>query len=145
MVKRSSTYLGYCPCVLLTKHTHCKFLEDKQNIILSGKCIIINSMNTENSYVIKKEIIIKKDKFFNPLFYDKEVINEELYNYDWLHLHHEDFTGQYGKFYRYRNQQWYKDMEKSFTSNAKKYGFILRFSLFFLYISAIFVFPQQLL
>ena len=56
----------------------CKFLEDKQNIILSGKCIVINSMDTENSYVIEKEIIIKKDKFFNPLFYDKEVINDCL-------------------------------------------------------------------
>ena len=56
----------------------CKFLEDKQNIILSGKCIVINSMNTEKSYVIEKEIIIKKDKFFNPLFYDKEVINDCL-------------------------------------------------------------------
>ena len=57
------------------------------------------------------------------VIFDDEVMQSKLNNYDWLHLHHEDFTGQYGKFYRYRNQQWYKDMEKSFTSNAKKYGF----------------------
>jgi len=55
--------------------------------------------------------------------FDDEVINGELYKYDWLHLHHEDFTGQYGKFYRYRNQPWYKEMERSFTKTANKYGF----------------------
>ena len=36
--------------------------------------------------------------------YDKEVIENQLFKYEWLHLHHEDFTGQYGKFYRnYKN------------------------------------------
>ena len=55
--------------------------------------------------------------------FDDEVMNGDLYKYDWLHLHHEDFTGQYGKFYRYRNQKWYKDMENSFSQTAKKYGF----------------------
>ena len=34
------------------------------------------------------------------IVYDKEVIEGELLKYDWLHLHHEDFTGQFGKFYR---------------------------------------------
>ena len=57
------------------------------------------------------------------VIFDDEVMKGELYKYDWLHLHHEDFTGQYGKFYRYRNQQWYKEMENSFTKTAKKYGF----------------------
>ena len=57
------------------------------------------------------------------IIFDEEVINGDLYKYDWLHLHHEDFTGQYGKFYRYRNQQWYKDMENSFIKTANKYGF----------------------
>ena len=53
------------------------------------------------------------------IIFDKEVMNEELYKYDWLHLHHEDFTGQYGKFYRYRNQEWYKNMERNFNITAK--------------------------
>jgi len=57
------------------------------------------------------------------VIFDEEVMNGELYKYDWLHLHHEDFTGQYGKFYRYRNQQWYKEMENSFIKTANKYGF----------------------
>jgi len=40
--------------------------------------------------------------------YDKEVLEDNLILYDWLHLHHEDFTGQYGKFYnRYRADAWY--------------------------------------
>lgn len=42
--------------------------------------------------------------------YDSTVLAGGLKDYDWLHLHHEDFTGQYGKFYRaYHNAQWYKD------------------------------------
>ena len=57
------------------------------------------------------------------IIFDDEVMNNKLNQYDWLHLHHEDFTGQYGKFYRYRNQDWYKNMENDFTLNAKKYGF----------------------
>ena len=40
--------------------------------------------------------------------WDEEVFNGELSNYDWLHLHHEDFTGQYGKFYKnYHTASWY--------------------------------------
>nr|WP_321245553.1 asparagine synthetase B [uncultured Psychroserpens sp.] len=40
--------------------------------------------------------------------YDEEVLNDALLLYDWLHLHHEDFTGQFGKFYRaYRSASWY--------------------------------------
>ena len=42
------------------------------------------------------------------VIYDEEVLSDQLILYDWLHLHHEDFTGQYGKFYRaYRAAPWY--------------------------------------
>jgi len=42
------------------------------------------------------------------IVYDREVLTGELEKYDWLHLHHEDFTGQYGKFYGgFRAQEWY--------------------------------------
>lgn len=45
--------------------------------------------------------------------YDKEVLSDQLLLYDWLHLHHEDFTGQYGKFYgAYRNAPWYIEQKK---------------------------------
>jgi hypothetical protein len=57
------------------------------------------------------------------VIFDEEIMNNKLYDYDWLHLHHEDFTGQYGKFYKYRNKDWYLDMESAFNSTATKYGF----------------------
>jgi hypothetical protein len=56
--------------------------------------------------------------------YDEEVLSGTLPKYDWLHLHHEDFTGQYGKFWaRYRNQKWYIDDVKDEERRAKKLGF----------------------
>ena len=56
--------------------------------------------------------------------WDEEVFNGSLEEYDWLHLHHEDFTGQYGKFYRnYHTADWYIDQQKQFESMALKLGF----------------------
>ena len=56
--------------------------------------------------------------------WDEEVFNGSLEQYDWLHLHHEDFTGQYGKFYRnYRIADWYIDQQRQFEAMAQKLGF----------------------
>jgi hypothetical protein len=56
--------------------------------------------------------------------YDEEVLSDQLVLYDWLHLHHEDFTGQYGKFYgAYRNAPWYIDQKKDAEALAAKLGF----------------------
>ena len=56
--------------------------------------------------------------------YDGEVLDDSLRKYDWLHLHHEDFTGQYGRFYAsYRNQQWYMDQVAEAEELARRYGF----------------------
>jgi hypothetical protein len=56
--------------------------------------------------------------------YDDELMNDELSTYDWLHLHHEDFTGQYGKFYQsFRNYSWYIQQQKDYEASAKKHGF----------------------
>ena len=58
------------------------------------------------------------------VIFDDEVLNGELSNYDWLHLHHEDFTGQYGKFYKnYHRTAWYKKLKSDFEYNAAKHGF----------------------
>lgn len=58
------------------------------------------------------------------IIYDEEVLNNFLPIYDWLHLHHEDFTGQYGKFYAsFKNATWYKDQKKLFEKNAKSLGY----------------------
>ncbi len=56
--------------------------------------------------------------------YDEEVLGDKLALYDWLHLHHEDFTGQYGKFYgAYRATPWYIEGKKSAEKLANKLGF----------------------
>ena len=56
--------------------------------------------------------------------YDGEVLDDKLVLYDWLHLHHEDFTGQFGKFYgAYRAAPWYIEGKKEAESLAHKLGF----------------------
>lgn len=56
--------------------------------------------------------------------YDEEVLKDELLLYDWLHLHHEDFTGQYGKFYgRYRQAAWYIQEKQDAEALATKLGY----------------------
>ncbi|MBP9792906.1 MAG: asparagine synthetase B, partial [Flavobacterium sp.] len=56
--------------------------------------------------------------------YDEEVLSDQLILYDWLHLHHEDFTGQYGKFFgAYRNAPWYIEQKKEAEALASKLGY----------------------
>jgi hypothetical protein len=56
--------------------------------------------------------------------YDEEVFLDRLKEYDWLHLHHEDFTGQYGKFYgSFRNAPWYQAEVRENEAMARKLGF----------------------
>lgn len=55
--------------------------------------------------------------------FDQEVLEIKLPEYDWLHLHHEDFTGQFGKFFPYKDQPWYIAQKQEAESIAHKYGF----------------------
>ncbi|MDG5814511.1 hypothetical protein QA601_05455 [Chitinispirillales bacterium ANBcel5] len=56
--------------------------------------------------------------------YDKEVLSGKLDDYDWLHLHHEDFTGQYSKFHRsFSNAPWYQKQRHELESLARSLGF----------------------
>nr|WP_205945782.1 asparagine synthetase B [Pedobacter frigiditerrae] len=58
------------------------------------------------------------------IIYDDEILKDKLTSYDWLHLHHEDFTGQYGRFWSsFRNATWYKDDVKYQEAAAKRNGF----------------------
>ena len=60
---------------------------------------------------------------FTPI-YDEEVLQDKLILYDWLHLHHEDFTGQYGKFFgAYKNTPWYIEQKKEAEALAAKLGY----------------------
>jgi hypothetical protein len=56
--------------------------------------------------------------------YDEEVLAGMLDDYDWLHLHHEDFTGQYGKFYiQFNSADWYIERQKRYEAEARAAGF----------------------
>jgi len=56
--------------------------------------------------------------------WDVEVLEGKLQEYDWLHLHHEDFTGQYGKFWSsYQNTPWYITQVRQMEAMAKELGF----------------------
>ena len=58
------------------------------------------------------------------VIYDREIILNGITGYDWLHLHHEDFTGQYGKFYgAYGHTAWYKNQVRNAEEEAKALGF----------------------
>lgn len=59
------------------------------------------------------------------VIYDEEILNGKLSEYDWLHLHHEDFTGQFGKFWRtYQHMPWYQEETKINKELAQKLGFL---------------------
>lgn len=58
------------------------------------------------------------------VIYDEEILEDNLHLYDWLHLHHEDFTGQYGKFFAaYQNADWYQQQVADYEKRAKALGF----------------------
>ena len=58
------------------------------------------------------------------VIYDAEVLQDKLLLYEWLHLHHEDFTGQFGKFYgAYRTAPWYIEGKRDAENLAKKLGY----------------------
>ncbi|HEV8538810.1 MAG TPA: asparagine synthetase B [Bacteroidota bacterium] len=56
--------------------------------------------------------------------WDDAVVKDSLLQYDWIHLHHEDFTGQYGKFYaQFAAQPWYVEQQVMYEKKAKELGF----------------------
>ena len=69
-------------------------------------------------------LVLKFAEIPYDVVYDEEIIAGKLPLYDWLHLHHEDFTGQYGRFYaQYRNAPWYQEQVRSDEAMAHKLGF----------------------
>ncbi|WDF57471.1 asparagine synthetase B [Mucilaginibacter sp. KACC 22063] len=69
-------------------------------------------------------LVLKYAEIPYDVLYDEEVITGDLSKYDWLHLHHEDFTGQFSKFYgAYKYAPWYIDDVKSQEALAHKLGF----------------------
>lgn len=57
------------------------------------------------------------------IIYDDEILSGKLNEYDWVHLHHEDFTGQYGKFFTFRDKPWYRAMVRELNLIAQRWGY----------------------
>jgi hypothetical protein len=69
-------------------------------------------------------MVLKYAEIPYETIYDDEVLNDSLLLFDWLHLHHEDFTGQYGKFYgTYRSAAWYINEKKEAETLSEKLGY----------------------
>jgi hypothetical protein len=69
-------------------------------------------------------LVLKYAEIPYDVIYDEEVFLDKLKDYDWLHLHHEDFTGQYGKFYgSFQHAAWYQAEVHENEAMAKKLGF----------------------
>ena len=70
-------------------------------------------------------LVLKYAEIKFDVVYDEEILNGKLKDYDWLHLHHEDFTGQFGKFLQaYQHVPWYQEEVKVNKDLAQKLGFM---------------------
>ena len=70
-------------------------------------------------------LVLKYAEIKFDVVYDEEILNGKLKDYDWLHLHHEDFTGQFGKFFQaYQHVPWFQEEVKVNKDLAQKLGFM---------------------
>jgi hypothetical protein len=86
--------------------------------------VAVYSPKTKQPWDDAVTLVLKYAEIPYDVVYDEEILKEKLPLYDWLHLHHEDFTGQYGRFWaNYRNAAWYQEQERFLESSAKSLGF----------------------
>jgi len=100
--------------------------QENMDVILLEKAPSIAIYAPPNKQAWDDAVLLALDYAEVPytVLWDEEVLRGQLEKYDWLHLHHEDFTGQYGKFYAsYRNADWYRDEVAKNESMAKRLGF----------------------
>ncbi len=100
--------------------------ENNMEVVLLEKAPAIAIYQTPNENKWDDAVALALDYAEIPFakLWDEEVLANQLEEYDWLHLHHEDFTGQYGKFYRsFRNASWYVENVKLNERVARKLGF----------------------
>jgi hypothetical protein len=92
--------------------------------LLTAPTIAVYSPKTKQPWDDAVTMVLAYADIPYEVIFDDEVLDGKLPLYDWLHLHHEDFTGQYGKFYAsYRNAKWYRDQVKEAEAVAAKHGF----------------------
>lgn len=92
--------------------------------LLTAPKIAVYSPKTKQPWDDAVTMVLTYAQIPYEVVFDDEVLDGKLPLYDWLHLHHEDFTGQYGKFYAsYRNAKWYREQVKEAETMAAKHGF----------------------
>ncbi len=105
---------------------HAVIEQENMDVVLLEKAPKIAVYAPPNKQAWDDAVILALDYAEVPydVVWDREVLQGALEVYDWLHLHHEDFTGQYGKFYaNYRNADWYQDEVAKNNAMAKQLGF----------------------
>src|SRR6187549_1431910 len=86
--------------------------------------IAVYSPKTKQPWDDAVTLVLSYAEIPYEVIFDDEVMNGALPKYDWIHLHHEDFTGQYGKFYaQFSNMPWYIEQQQEAEDLARKYGF----------------------
>ncbi len=85
--------------------------------------VAVYSPKSANPWDDAVTMVMKYAEIPFDVIYDPDVLAEKLPEYDWLHLHHEDFTGQMGKFFQFKDQEWYRKALDEDKSNATKFGF----------------------
>ncbi len=92
--------------------------------LLTAPKIAVYSPKTAQPWDDAVTMVLSYAEIPYTVVFDDEVLTDKLPEYDWLHLHHEDFTGQYGKFYAsFRDKKWYKDQVAEAEAMAAKYGY----------------------
>ena len=119
--------VGYSKISNLESQQIHQFIENENmDVVLLEKAPTISIYAPPNKEAWDDAVILALDYAEIPYktIWDEEVLNGELLEFDWLHLHHDDFSGQYGKFFaNYRNADWYIDQVKKNQDEAKKLGF----------------------
>lgn len=86
--------------------------------------VAVYSPKTKQPWDDAVTLVLKYAEIKYDVIYDDEIIHDKLPLYDWLHLHHEDFTGQYGKFWSmYQHAGWYQEQQRTLEASAKALGF----------------------
>lgn len=100
--------------------------EENMNVVslLTVPKIAVYSPKTKQPWDDAVTLVLSYAEIPYTVIFDDEVLGDTLIEFDWLHLHHEDFSGQYGKFYAgYRSQPWYQDQVAEAEAMALKHGF----------------------
>ncbi len=92
--------------------------------LLNAPKIAVYSPKTKQPWDDAVTLVLAYAEIPYDVIFDDEVLSGKILEYDWLHLHHEDFTGQYGKFYSsYASAPWYQAEVAEAESMAAKHGF----------------------